>query len=521
MTSYLQRTKVYFFVIALFMCLSLFAFTSRYSTSGTIFRAIQRGPLNFIRNYQLQPNASDRSNVSKPVIWRPGGFHLVDQTEVSNIDEAAKKLEDALHMPTVSVNKQYVDGGGISAHRPNEIQGDAYFESADKSSLAGYDVSSAVIAYTNKSDKQESLHYISSKNTLTTQGSILNKSGSHTTENGGVIEPSIKQGLKLGNHLNKIDSSRRLKPGVNPNIRNILLNMRRTQGGVTIRPDECTNCFQAKFPTIIDPQNICPSNELIDLLIIITSSARNTDARMTVRQTWGSVCHQPESGIKCIFIFGNNNVESENKNLAMESDTYHDIYQADFIDTYANLTFKTITGFQWAMEHCQHVKYVMKTDDDVYLNTELLPVMLKAAPEREFMGGTCWGPSSPHRDTHSKWYVSYQQYMHPLFPQMCSGTGYILSRDVVDGVIRMSADIPFFYLEDVYVAVCAKKLGVQPVSISGFSNVPVDFEPCKFRNKVILCHQYTPKLLLDIWQRSRRCKRDNLTPEMLYNARRV
>ena len=43
-----------------------------------------------------------------------------------------------------------------------------------------------------------------------------------------------------------------------------------------------------------------------------------------------------------------------------------------FQDIYYNLTLKTVMGLKWSSIYCSQVKYVMKTDDDIFVNVPLL-----------------------------------------------------------------------------------------------------------------------------------------------------
>ena len=43
-----------------------------------------------------------------------------------------------------------------------------------------------------------------------------------------------------------------------------------------------------------------------------------------------------------------------------------------FQDTYHNLTLKTIMGLKWMSIFCPQAQYVLKTDDDIYVNVDLL-----------------------------------------------------------------------------------------------------------------------------------------------------
>ena len=285
----------------------------------------------------------------------------------------------------------------------------------------------------------------------------------------------------------------------------------------TVRPDNCKACFKNEFKSILDEPNFCQGK--VFLLIMISSTASKRSSRDAIRETWGLACNNPNTTIKCLFLFGKTNNASANAALAAESKRHHDIVQHDFHDTYANLTYKTMTAMKWAAEKCPDAAYVMKTDDDMFVNTELLPVLLQAAPSVRFMGGVCWGPSPPHRERNSKWYVSFQQYGRSSFPPMCSGTGYVMSGDVVPDILVQSKNIPFFYLEDVYVALCLKNIKVKPVLLQGFYHTLVDFVPCNYRNKVITSHELNDRDLRNIWTGAQQCDKEELTPEQLYITR--
>ncbi|XP_009955401.1 PREDICTED: beta-1,3-galactosyltransferase 2-like [Leptosomus discolor] len=55
--------------------------------------------------------------------------------------------------------------------------------------------------------------------------------------------------------------------------------------------------------------------------------------------------------------------------LLRESKQYHDTIQRDFLDTYHNLTLKTLTGMKWVTSYCSGVSFAMKPDSDVFVNT--------------------------------------------------------------------------------------------------------------------------------------------------------
>lgn len=57
------------------------------------------------------------------------------------------------------------------------------------------------------------------------------------------------------------------------------------------------------------------------------------------------------------------------------------------MDTYRNLTLKTIMGMKWASKYCSGAKFFLKIDDDMTLNTykllKYLEETLKTRPKIE------------------------------------------------------------------------------------------------------------------------------------------
>ncbi|XP_075547265.1 beta-1,3-galactosyltransferase 4-like [Dermacentor variabilis] len=58
--------------------------------------------------------------------------------------------------------------------------------------------------------------------------------------------------------------------------------------------------------------------------------------------------------------------------VANESARYGDIIQADFRDTYRNLTLKSVFLLKWAFMYCSRAQFLLKTDDDVFVNVDNL-----------------------------------------------------------------------------------------------------------------------------------------------------
>ncbi|XP_076105737.1 beta-1,3-galactosyltransferase 5-like [Mytilus galloprovincialis] len=268
----------------------------------------------------------------------------------------------------------------------------------------------------------------------------------------------------------------------------------------TDKQQKCTGCFSESIHLIIDNIEICkPSNKYIDILIMITSSPQNKWSRNAMRDTWLRHTKNNTGNIRYVFLLGES---PRTKELEKENFQTKDIILGSFKDAYNNLTFKTLMGFQWANKRCPNAQFVMKTDDDVYVH---IPGLKKAIKEnanalQNAVGGRCQHIASPVRDKRSKWYVSFESYPEKTYPGYCSGTGYVTSLNVITKIVKISKSVPFFNLEDVFVALCIKKLGLRLNPITGFM-LAYDFVNCKNNdNKLVTIHQVSVSILRRIWE---------------------
>ncbi|NXR67146.1 B3G5B glucosaminyltransferase, partial [Rhadina sibilatrix] len=95
------------------------------------------------------------------------------------------------------------------------------------------------------------------------------------------------------------------------------------------------------------------------------------------------------------------------RELLAESRQHGDILQGDFGDTYANLTLKTLLLLRWARACCGGAPFLLKADDDVFVNVPAVATYLAAwpaAPPRLYLGRVHWGVA-PNRDPRSRHHV--------------------------------------------------------------------------------------------------------------------
>ena len=69
-----------------------------------------------------------------------------------------------------------------------------------------------------------------------------------------------------------------------------------------------------------------------------------------------------------MFCIGSTLDENIQISLEEESQEYGDLVQGDFLDNYYNLSYKAIMGNLWVAEFCSQAQFVVKTDDDMYVD---------------------------------------------------------------------------------------------------------------------------------------------------------
>ncbi|XP_060597338.1 beta-1,3-galactosyltransferase 1-like isoform X2 [Ruditapes philippinarum] len=271
----------------------------------------------------------------------------------------------------------------------------------------------------------------------------------------------------------------------------------------------CTSCFQHNFNYVIQNKNICQlysSNQTIELLVLIMTTHKNNRARAALRSTWLSVTKHNKGNVRYAFLLGEITDNWQKEAVLEENNIHHDIIKEDFIDTYMNLTYKTLMGFKWATDFCQTAVYVMKTDDDMFVNIPNLLKMLTNTNKEKLQTsvmGACFLRAKPIRSNESKWFASYESYPDEFYPMFCSGTGYVTSMHVINEIYLISPNIPFFHLEDIYVSFCVRALGLEVQSMPGFKVDPVGINTCVYKGgHLITAHGITPDMLQNIWNRS-------------------
>lgn len=271
------------------------------------------------------------------------------------------------------------------------------------------------------------------------------------------------------------------------------------------------------FPYIVNEPDKCAEGKRVPFLVLlIATEIRQVEARNAIRQTWGNESAVPALRFIRLFLLGKNEGELgilQQRMLEAESQRHHDIIQQDFVDSYKNLTIKTLMGINWVTVHCPRASYVMKTDSDMFVNTEYLIYKLlrpEVKPRRNYFTGNNMRGFGPNRNKNSKWYMPPELYPGDKYPTFCSGTGYVFSGDLARKIYQVSLRVRRLHLEDVYVGVCLAQLGIEPTPPPNaflFNHWRVSYSSCKYSH-LITSHGFHPNELLKYWHHLQNNKRN-------------
>ena len=178
----------------------------------------------------------------------------------------------------------------------------------------------------------------------------------------------------------------------------------------------------------------------------------------------------------------------------------------DFVDSYRNLTVKTMMIMNWVATFCPHAAHAMKVDADVFVNVFLLLEEVRGYAPQGFITGSVIRDGRPRRDPGNRWFLSEEEYPDPSFPPYVSGAGYVFSPDVARRVVLASRDVPVVPLEDVYVGLCLRAALISPVYAQSFLSLRnlyevrrLGYERCAFAARVLV-NGFKPAELLRIWE---------------------
>uniref|UniRef100_A0A3B3YV12 Hexosyltransferase n=1 Tax=Poecilia mexicana TaxID=48701 RepID=A0A3B3YV12_9TELE len=259
--------------------------------------------------------------------------------------------------------------------------------------------------------------------------------------------------------------------------------------------------YPHNYRFVMDNPEVCKVNSPF-LVLMVTVAPSSVAARDAIRATWGKDrVVQGETGLT-LFVLGLDKRHDVEK-LQQENQQHNDLIQSNFLDTYLNLTIKTMVIMDWLATRCPAAAYAMKVDSDVFLNVDNLVIMLKkpGIPQKNYLTGLLKGNVPVIRSKDSKWYVPEALYPDPQYPIYAQGMGYVFSNDLPAKFVEVSKSIKPFNIEDAYIGMCIKNLGLSvtsPPDYSQFRDYNTRYDRCEF-SKIITYILDSSEQLIDYW----------------------
>jgi hypothetical protein len=250
-----------------------------------------------------------------------------------------------------------------------------------------------------------------------------------------------------------------------------------------------------RYKPIKSPTNPCPSDTFAIILIFVHPD--NLKRRQTLRKimnpdsyinsTHGKSWHVLKR-CKTLFLLAQG---SARHGIQEEIDTYNDIILYPFVDSYHNLTMKTLASLQFINAHCMHASYWIKLDSDTFLNLPKLVSFLESGNFRRTIIGRLTIGSEVFRT--GKWRVRRDLFPLKYYPTYVQGQSYIITTDLAPDLFAQAQRMEWVNMEDAFITgIVAKVVQANHLAIpgdvhnKGYNNRPI----CKvFKNSTICTYR--------------------------------
>ncbi len=208
----------------------------------------------------------------------------------------------------------------------------------------------------------------------------------------------------------------------------------------------------------------------IFFVILVTSRPGNFANRAAIRLSWGrmdsdvnkqAIKSRTSLTWKTIFSVGLANSAKIGSVVSLEYDRFGDILRLPYQDSYKNLPNKTMNSLEWIADSCRP-KYVLKTDDDCYINIfQMLTWLQSLPPSHEYIGRV--NTEMPViRDPKHRNFVAKEEHKENIYKPYCAGGGYVLKGSVIKKITEVGKKIKQIINEDAYMGMLANALHIVP-----------------------------------------------------------
>jgi len=243
-------------------------------------------------------------------------------------------------------------------------------------------------------------------------------------------------------------------------------------------------------------QKLMVKEDSIDLILAVTSSIGNHLQRLAVRKTlkrWSSLL----PGVRLVFFVGSA-IDEIGSTIKHEMSTYGDIVALSVDESYDALTLRTLKIFEWVSQHYRDADFLMKMDDDTFVQLDKLVDILRTFRSQLLYMGHFFHQQEVYHDVSEKNFEPF--FDARIYPPYASGSGYILSMRLVQFLVdswhTTGPNLKLFRNEDASVGMWLLGLNITRVHRDDFWPEP----PSQCQNTAILLHRVNADQMLKLYE---------------------
>ncbi|XP_030235462.1 UDP-GalNAc:beta-1,3-N-acetylgalactosaminyltransferase 2 isoform X2 [Gadus morhua] len=182
--------------------------------------------------------------------------------------------------------------------------------------------------------------------------------------------------------------------------------------------------------------------------------------------------------------------------LRRESLEHGDMVLVDVVDTYRSVPTKLLQFYKWSVKNAEF-SLLLKTDDDCYIDVDA--VLTKIDHKGLRRNNSWWGNfrQSWAVDRIGKW--QELQYPSPAYPAFACGSGYVVSRDLVQWLADNADQLKAYQGEDVSMGIWMAAVGPDKYQDPGWLCEKECYQD------MLSSPQHSPEELRLLWARKRHC----------------
>lgn len=240
---------------------------------------------------------------------------------------------------------------------------------------------------------------------------------------------------------------------------------------------------------ILHPPPLCEQFDLNStsnrVLICVKSLPENFHLREWLR--WTLKSNRDFAGnFSLVFLVGQPLKSSTNELIRQESNFHSDIVQGNFTDAGFNNTYKTMMGFQWAIQNCQQAQHIVFQDELFKINLKNILTFLRNETTPKFLYiGHLVKKEKTNLAKENVRYIPKEEYPLRYLPPFVSGNAFIVSMDVAKTLEYHFDSVKMVRLDEVFLALVAM--------LSDVILMPSDlmtFENCDRFNENLACNMF-------------------------------